>query len=327
MERYKLEKFYFREACLKKRPQTIRELLCVVFKQQSDRVTYFLLTLMAFFFAGAFHAGKIGMAIATPAALVFTRFLIASIFLLPFLLRQPKENYLPRKEDLPLLCLLGLTGIFLYNYLFFKALATTSAVNAAVLGSLGPLLTSLMAAAWGKERLGFLRLGALLLALFGVLLALCNGNWGMLIDMRFNSGDLYMLAAVLFLSIYNVASKKALQRFNPLSVLFLSMIVGVAISAPLFLFERPWETLPFRSLPFWAAVSYMGICASAGGFLFLQTGIRNIGVNRSIPFVNLTAVFTILIALLVHGQAAITWAQAAAAAAIISGVLINSRMK
>ena len=49
--------------------------------------------------------------------------------------------------------------------------------------------------------------------------------------------------------------------------------------------------------------------------------------GRSIPFVNLTAVFTILIALLVHGQAAITWAQAAAAAAIISGVLINSRMK
>lgn len=304
-----------------------RELLRLVFKKQSDGVTYLLLTTMALSFAGAFHAGKFGMGISTPAALVFMRFLIAVLFLLPFVLRQKEKDYLPHMRDLPLILLLGLTGIFLYNYLFFRALETTSAVNASVLGALGPLLTSVMAAAWARERLGWMRLGALSLALFGVLLALCKGDWRVLVNLRFNSGDLYMLAAIFFLSVYNVASKKALLRFTPLSILFLTVIVALLIDTPLFLLERPWATLPYRSLGFWASVSYMAICATAGGFLFLQIGIRNIGVNRSIPFVNLTSVFTMLIALFLHGQGSLSWVQVVSATAIISGVLINSRLK
>lgn len=282
---------------------------------------------MALSFAGAFHAGKFGISVSTPAALVFTRFLIAAFFLFPFVIGQRKKDYIPKAQDLPLIFILGLTGIFLYNYLFFRALETTSAVNASVLGALGPLLTSVMATLWAREHLGWTRFWALLLALSGVLLALSKGNWTILINLRFNAGDLYMLAAILFLSIYNVLSKKALLRFSPLSILFLTVIAALLIDLPLFLAERPWSSLPFHSVGFWASVTYMAICATAGGFLFLQIGIRNIGVNRSIPFVNLTSVFTMLIALFLHGQSALSWVHIVSASAIITGIVINSRLK
>lgn len=299
----------------------------MVFKKQSDGVTYLLLTLMAFLFAGAFHAGKAGVAVAQPAALVFTRFLVATLFMVPFIAFRPAKGSAPRKADLPLLFFLGLTGIFLYHYLFFKALVTTSAVNASVLAALGPLLTSVLAALWGKERFGMARLGALLLALSGVLLALCNGDWNVLVGVRFNVGDLYMLGAVFFLSLYHIGSKRALERFAPASALFWSMAASLVVSLPLFLLERPWLTLPVRSAVFWSSVFYMAICASAVGFLFLQIGIRNVGVNRSVPFINLTSVFAMLIAVVLHGRGSVTWVQVVSACAVISGVLINSRIK
>ena len=295
-------------------------------RMKSDRFIYLLLVLAMLFFAGAFYAGKVGIALISPAALTFWRFIIAMLVLLPFALKQPRERFIPRVQDIPLFITIGFVGIFLYHYLVFLALKDTSSVNASVLGAFTPLLTSALAVLWLKEKLSVGRLASLCFAFFGVLLALTGGNWRVLFEMRFNRGDLIMLFAVFFLAIYNVLSKKALVRYTPLSVLFWAMVVSNVLAFPIFLWERPWETFPWHSLPVWASVFYMGVFPSACGYLFLQMGIRAIGVTRCVPFLNLVSIFAMLLSLLFYGQQSLSSAQVISSFVIIIAVYLNSRL-
>ena len=293
---------------------------------KSDRLIYLLLVLAMLSFAGAFHAGKVGIALISPAALTFWRFIIAMFALLPFALRQPRERFIPKIEDIPLFGMIGFTGIFMYHYLFFMALEDTSPVNASVLGSFTPLLTSALAVIWLKEKLSGGRFLSLCVAFFGVLLALTGGDPRVLSEIRFNRGDLVMLSAVFFLSIYNVLSKKALVRYAPLSVLFWAIVVSNLLVFPVFLLERPWETFPWHSAPAWASVIYMGIFPSAFGYLFYQMGIQKIGVTRCVPFLNLVSIFAMLLSLLFYGQQSLSLAQIISSFIIIAAVYLNSRL-
>ncbi len=295
-------------------------------KMKGDRFIYLLLVLAMLSFAGAFHAGKVGIALISPAALTFWRFIIAMFLLLPFALKQPRERFIPRVQDVPLFVMIGFMGIFMYHYLFFTALIDTSPVNASVLGSFTPLLTSALAVVWLKEKLSGGRLISLCVAFFGVLLALTGGNWRVLSEMRFNRGDLMMLAAVFFLAIYNVLSRKALARYTPLSVLFWAMVVSNVLVLPVFLWERPWDTFPWSSVPAWASVFYMGIFPSALGYLFYQMGIQKIGVTRCVPLFNIVPVFAMLLSLLFYGQQSLSLAQVISSFIIIIAVYLNSRL-
>ena len=135
-----------------------------------------------------------------------------------------------------------------------------------------------------------------------------------------------MLAAVFFLAIYNVLSRKALARYTPLSVLFWAMVVSNVLVLPVFLWERPWDTFPWSSVPAWASVFYMGIFPSALGYLFYQMGIQKIGVTRCVPLFNIVPVFAMLLSLLFYGQQSLSLAQVISSFIIIIAVYLNSRL-
>lgn len=293
-------------------------------KQYGDAFVCFLLTLGALSFAGAFYAGKAGVSVASPMTLTFLRFLIAFFCLLPFYLRQPKETAIPRWDDVPLLFFLGFTGMFLYHYLFFVSLLSTSPVNAAVLGSLGPVVITLMAAALLRERLPLQRICAMLLALFGVLLALCGGDVSVFAELRFARGDLIMLSALFAMGLYNTYSKKALVRYSPLTVLTFAILTAVLISAPFF----AWELLhaDMSSPVLWASVAYMGIFPSCVGYFFLQVGVKRLGVSRAGQFFSLVPIFSMLLSFAISGAERVTLAQVASCAIIIPSVVWNSRI-
>ncbi len=294
-------------------------------KKFGDAFVCFLLTIAMLSFSGAFYAGKTGVAVASPMVLTFLRFVIALCCLLPFYLRQPREQVVPRREDYPLLCFLGFTGMFLYHFLFFVSLLSTSPVNASVIGSFAPAVMTVMAALLVHEPLPFKRVCALALALFGVLLALCRGDVSVFANLRFAAGDLFMLAAVFATAIYNTISKKALARYTPLSILTIAIFVAVLVSAPFFMLDI--QRTDFRNPVLWASVAYMGVLPSCVGYLFLQIGVKHLGVGRAGQFFNLVPIFSILLSLVISGAERVTPAQVASSLIIIAGVVWNSRIK
>ena len=83
----------------------------------------------------------------TPLVLATWRYVVASLVLLPFVLRAPASAVPGRAPAAGALLPLGimvLSGGVLYPWLFLAALARTSAANASLLIALNPIVTLLL---------------------------------------------------------------------------------------------------------------------------------------------------------------------------------------
>ena len=275
-------------------------------------------------FAGTYHLVKIAVVDIPPMSLVFMRFLCGWFALLPFVLRKPIHMRVPEKKDLPGVILLGF-GVYIYHYLYFLSLVYTTPVNSAMIAAMLPIFSSVIAVLCGKEALPRGRVGALLLALCGVLLVISGGDIATLAAMRFNKGDVIMLAGVLCFALYNVGNKGVIARYSAVSSIFFCTTVTIVFSFPFFLYQ--FKSIVWSAPAVWAASIYMGLFPSGIGFYLQQQGVLLVGVSKAMAFINLVPIFSVGLSVLLWGAQSVTLLQIMSMGLIIAGVLLNSRVR
>ncbi len=129
--------------------------------------------------------------------------------------RVTRAPSLPWREQ-PFVLMCAVLGVSGNQLLFLAGLARTSATHASLLTTTIPVLTLLVAVAFGRERLSLRQVLGVALALSGVigLLSLrdTTGNSTLL-------GDLLILANASIYSVYLVLSRDLLARHAPTTVL------------------------------------------------------------------------------------------------------------
>lgn len=291
-----------------------------------DKKKIFLLMVpTAFFWAGAFSAGKIAVGEFSLFTLTFLRFLIALVIVFPMMVRYEPKRWKISLRDLPIFILTGFLGIFTYHVLFFMALTKTTAINSSLIGATNPMATTIIAAFFLKEKIGVKRAGAILLAFTGVLLTASRGHIETFMTLSFNVGDIMMLCAVIAFAGYSVISKKIMERYSPIIILTYSFLTAVVMLIPLMLMESPASALVGVSPKAWGSVLYMGVFASAIGYLLQQFSIKAYGASKTMLFVNLVPVFSIIISVAILGET-INFITVLSAAIIITGVYLSSRL-
>ncbi len=109
-------------------------------------MTYFKLLMTAVFWGGTFIAGKTIAGHIDPWSAAFIRFAIASVFLVFLTIRIDGRLPAVRPKQIIHICLLGLTGIFAYNVLFFTGLSFINANRASLIIATNPIFISLFSA-------------------------------------------------------------------------------------------------------------------------------------------------------------------------------------
>ena len=195
-----------------------------------------------FFWGGTFVAGKWAVGEAPPFFVATLRFAIASIVLWALVAWRGRGS----GERFPLpeggaqwagLFSLGLTGVFLYNFVFLTGLSWTSATNGSLIVAFNPLLTAVLSAWWLKERVSPFQAAGLLLALLGVGIVVTRGSIEVIRSLSFNHGDLLMLGAPLAWALYTIAGKKVLRTFPPLVATAYASLFGTLLLLPAAAFE------------------------------------------------------------------------------------------
>ncbi|NIM28946.1 MAG: EamA family transporter, partial [Gammaproteobacteria bacterium] len=74
--------------------------------------------------------------------------------------------------------------------------------NTAIINALSPVVTSVAAAVFIKERLTLWNYAGVVLALLGVLVLISRGDLAVILAVRFNKGDVLMLLSVASWVIY-----------------------------------------------------------------------------------------------------------------------------
>jgi drug/metabolite transporter (DMT)-like permease len=204
--------------------------------------------------------GVIGQS--TPAALALLRYLIGCVCLAGPVLIAGRTR-IARRDVLPI-ALLGIGQFGVLIVLLNFGLQRIPAAHGALLFASVPLLTLLLAAALGRERLDLLKAGGVLLTVVGVGLTL--GESALRTGDRPATwlGDLAVLASAACAAVCSVLYRPYLQRYPALPVSLLAMVAAALFLAVLAGAEGSLRGVPRFTPDGWFAVGFIGLSSAVG---------------------------------------------------------------
>lgn len=237
---------------------------------------------------------KLSASAIEPATISFYRWLLALLVLTPFVLPGVIRQWQTIRPHLLRLMVLGLLGMALYQSLAYYAAHSVSALFMGIIAALIPLLTVLLSVV-------ILRIAPTVGILAGSLISFCGliwlvsaGNPDQLLHHGIGAGEAMMLAASASYALYGVMTKRWSIPLPVWQSLYVQIAFGVLLLLPGFLMT-PDVALTPRNLPL---VAFAGLFASILAPWLWIHGVQKLGASITSIFMNLTPIFTALIAVL-----------------------------
>lgn len=274
-----------------------------------------------------------------PAVLAFLRYGGAALCLLPFL-ALPAGPAGPRRRlprfsgpEWALLALLGALQFGLFHLFVNSALQFIPASRGAVIFALIPVMTMLVAALFGRDRLSPVQVGAAILAFAGVALAVGGnppadapgtaegdpaGGW---------LGEGLFFLAVCCGATYNALSARLLRDRSVVPVTALTMGLGALTLLPLALAEGLLPAGPPYDAADWWLLAWLALPGGAGGFLLFNWGLRRTSPNRAAIYVPMAPIFSAFLGFLLLGETLSGLFLAGLACAVAAPLLIAAERR
>lgn len=287
-------------------------------------IVYVKLLLTAVFWGGTFIAARVAAQNVGPFSGSFLRFVVASLFLVVII--RKLEGGLPRlkRHQIIPVILLGMTGVFAYNVLFFLGLQTVTAGRASMIIAMNPIFIALFASLFFRERLNRINAAGILLCVTGAIVVISEGAPLALLRGDLGRGELYILGCVASWVLYSLIGKRTMQEISPMAAVTYSCLIGGAL-----LFLPAWmeglfsDVAGYRTVD-WLGIAYLGVFGSVLGFTWFYEGIRTIGASRAAVFINFVPVSAVIIAFFLLGET-LDISLVAGGAMVIGGAWMTNR--
>lgn len=254
---------------------------------------------------------RMGLDNASPAALLFFRFAIASGILL--LISAFRRRLLPKRGFRRQAALTGVLMVSGYSVCYFQAMAhgVTPGILATIMG-IQPVLTLCIV----ERRMNGIRALGLTIALTGLVLLVWRSLTASHLPV---SGIIFSLAALLSMTLGTIMQKNSQQP--PADVLLLQY----AISFMLCLFLLPFSTFQMNfNAELISSLLYLGVLISVVAQLLLYRLLSAGNIVNVTSLFYLVPVITALLDYFLLGNA-LPWSGVAGMAAILLGILIVFR--
>lgn len=284
-------------------------------------VAYMLLTLSALTWAGNIIVGRFVHDQIPPVALSFWRWAIALAVLLPFtrvVALQQRDLILRHWR---ILALLGATGIAFFNICLYQALHFTGAVNAALFMSTTPIMIVVLSWVLVKDRLSGRQALGIGVSLAGAVILIVRGDFGRLLQLQFNAGDLWMLLAVPNWALYSVLLRRLPPGIHPMALVTVVALFGVAILAPVYVWELARGGAFELNRTTISSIAYISLFPSILAYMCWNHGVSRVGANRAGLFMHLIPLFGAVLAIVALGEA-VRLFHLAGAGLIFSGIYL-----
>ena len=223
----------------------------------------------------------------------------------------------------PIVALLGALAIGSFNILLYTGLQSTTALNSMLIQSAQPALILIGGALVMGDGTSLRQIGGVLISLAGVLAIIGRGDPAMLWGLRLNIGDAIISVAVLLWALYSVLLRRR-PVVHPLSFLAASMVVGIAVIAPVYAHELWSGRLIVPVAGSALAIAYVSIFPSFLAYLFFNRGVELIGSAATGQYMNVRPLMGAGLAMLFLGEA-LHMFHVAGLALIVAGILVAGR--
>ncbi len=289
-----------------------------------NRGVYLRLFLTAVLWGGTFVAARVAAREAGPFAGSFLRFLAASLLLVPLVFHREGPGLRIHGRQVFWVVLLGLTGVFGYNFFFFQGLKTVTAGRASLIVANNPVFIALFAALIFRERMTGLRLAGIFLSLAGAVTVITRGNPAEILQGGIGIGELSILGCVASWVAYSLIGKAAMDGMSPLLAVAASCVTGMLFLLPPAVAEGMIGQAPGYGWATWAGIAYLGVFGTVLGFLWYYEGIRVIGPSRAGIFINFVPVSGVVLGWLILDET-IDLSLLVGAVMVVGGVALVNR--
>ncbi len=200
----------------------------------------------------------------TPYEISFIRWIIPTFIFVPFHLRNIIKYQAELIASFNILLFSTLTGICALNVFIYYAGHTSSAVDMALIGSVGPIFLLIISAIFLHTKINIFHVVGIICALFGVVTVIVDGNFKSLANFPFTVGDVLMVFSALSFAIYALLQKQ-LPKEIPSEA---SLSVMIVMAALIF--------LPFAAYDY--SIKEIHYITRREIFIFLALGVFNSGV-------------------------------------------------
>ncbi|WP_066478857.1 DMT family transporter [Bosea sp. WAO] len=285
---------------------------------------WWLAALPPLFFSGNFLFARAMRDAIPPFQMSFWRWAVALVILLPFCLPAIRAQWPRIRTNLPFLALLGAVGVTAFNCFVYAALHHTTVVNAALVNSLLPIATFLLAFLILKQKLAPRQILGIAVSLAGAAVVIARGDVTALRSFSPNPGDLLVLAGMSFWALYTVLIRWRPLGLEPMALLGVTVAFGVLFHLPLVAWE--YRSLGGFTLDAASAgtILYLAIFPSILAYIFWNRSVAVLGPGRTGMFMHLLPIFSAILATLFLGERLALY-HALGFALVVVGIVIVTR--
>ncbi len=236
-------------------------------KSRDSELAIFGALFCAQLFLGAFPVvGKVALASIPPLPFAFFRIAGASILLAAVARFRPREEIDP--EDRPRLWLLSFLGVSVNQILYITGLSLSTAINAAILMTMIPVLTLAFAILARREAASTRKLAGCALALAGAYVLVGIGRFDWRSDLFL--GDVLLLTNAGCYSAYLVLSRDILRKYTATTFIRTTFVMG---TLPVLLFAAlPIAKMNFARVPLVAWLCLAAVIVFASVLAYILNG-------------------------------------------------------
>lgn len=275
-------------------------------------------------FAANYVVGRAAVGVVEPHLLACLRWSFALALMLLFALPELARQWPAWRHEWRDMLLLGALGMWICGAFVYIGAHTTQAINIGLLYAIAPVLIAAAAAIWFSDSLRSWQWAGLVLALAGMLVIVARGSLANLLAVRFTTGDLWILTAVLSWVVYSLVLRQRPSVLGPFARLTAITAGGVLVLLPFTIAElavagapRDWTQALLLSL----VVALLPGFGAYQAYSFMQ---RELGTAQAGMVLYLSPLYTALIAWWYLAEAP-QWFHLAGAALILPGMYLANR--
>jgi drug/metabolite transporter (DMT)-like permease len=261
--------------------------------------TYGAVILSMIFWSFSFIWFKVANEYYKPMTIVFIRLVISVILLTTYLILTKKFMKI-RKGDLRLFFMLALFEPFFYFLGESFGLTYVSSTVGSVIISTIPVVATIGAWLFFKERLKLINYTGIILSFVGIIVFILNSDG----SLSFNIKGLALLSFAVVSAVgYNLTLSRLVSNYSPVYIVFVQNVLGALFFLPVFLiFDlRTFINAP-HSFESFKPIIELSVFASCGAFILFAFSVRNMGISKANVFTNCIPVFTALFSFFLMGE-------------------------
>ena len=277
----------------------------------------YLYLLITFFCWGSIYVvSKYALEVMGPVTVSFCRYLV-SVVCLYGILKWKGGHKKIAKEHWPYLLILGGLGYFAAIILQLGGTALLSGSLASLINSLNPVMISILAAVFLKEKITWKNVLSIVVSLIGVYIILGNGS------MQINPlGILLSAGSVVLWSAASVSIRKISGYYDPVQIALYGMCIALLFNIPAAVLENIFMTQSHPTAVALLACLFVAVFGTAVAHTCWNKSLQLLSASTCSMFYPLQPLVSAVLGVLLLHEV-ITWQFVVGAVLICSGIVIT----